>query len=620
MVRPLALRQEKYRAEERKMADEFPIAGVMVDTGIFHLDYLHDYKIPAELSSQILSGSRVQVSFNGIRREGIVYVRREKPERAGRLLSIEKVLGPHLIDSTMIDLVTAVSKRWACHPFDIWRSVLPSRIISAEKRVLGVSPSQARSTSKVATAIRSYYFLPPFQDEVSEISAKVGTLLKDGNVLLLMPDEKNVEDFIAHSKITNIVNISSNIVKSERYFSFLTMNSARNTLYIGSRSAIFAPIPHLAGIVIHREISENYYEVRSPGWNVRDVALIRSEVEGVKVLFTGYGPSSEMGRLISNKYVAFFSTKEKLALVAEEAHFGELLPSKILKSMRKALTKGSILVLVPRKGYASGVVCTSCRNVAHHSCGGVVSRFSLKSDFVCTSCSEIISVIACHWCKSRSFSIIGRGSARISEEIGRALPGHILIESNAEKMVVRTEGAGKIVVATPGAQPRHPEGFSGVYLLDAERFLSGINVRSIERSEEAFFSTLSRSSSDAELAITLKESHPVVATLVSWNPKLLLLRSLREREDAHLPPYVRTIALEVPAREVSQFENGVRKAIAEGRLPGDIRIRRIGERVWIDIDHRSASLATEFVHEFLRKRSASGKKLYSVRIDPYDFG
>lgn len=620
MAQALRLRQEKIAKPDLESAPHLPIAAVMVDTGVFHLDYCHDYIVPAVLSEEVQVGSRVQVSFNGIRREGVVYERREKPERAGRLLRIERALGPRLADQTMVDLVSACAARWACHPYDIWRFALPARTIALEKKVVPAPATVVKDEVNVGKQLRSYHFLPPHSDEVVELAQRCAFLLKSGNVLLLLPDEKNVEDFLANSGLHNVINISSSLPKSQRYGNYLSMRQAERVLYVGSRAAIFAPIPSLSAIVVHREISENYYEPRTPGWNVRDVALIRSEITGVQLLFTGYGPSSEMARLIDSRFVTFVDTSVKVAVTASQGSFGELLPSKILLSMKRALSRGSILLLVPKRGYATGVICSHCRNIAHHVCGGVITRTSLRNPFECASCKVQIPALQCHWCKKESFAIFGKGSARVAEEVGRALPNRTIVESNSERLLVRTEGVGKIVIATMGAQPIHHDGFSGVYLLEAERFLSGIDLRSIERSEEAFFLTLSRSSSSAERAIVIDERHPVVASLIKWNPKLLLVRSLREREEANLPPFVRSIVFDIPSKEMATFEAGVRKAISEGRLPERISIRSSAEKIRIEIGHKDAVKAIGFFHEFSRKRSTAGKKLYPMRIDPYELG
>jgi primosomal protein N' (replication factor Y) len=71
-----------------------------------------------------------------------------------------------------------------------------------------------------------------------------------------------------------------------------------NLVVVGTRSAIFAPIEDLSAIVVVDEGSEHHYEQRAPGWNVRDVAILRSINSHCDLTCIGYSPSSEVARLI----------------------------------------------------------------------------------------------------------------------------------------------------------------------------------------------------------------------------------------------------------------------------------------------------------------------------------
>lgn len=611
----LRLKQESYRRARETVG----FAAVMVDHGIFHLDYLFDYAIPADLAEHIAIGSRVQVSFRGIRREGIVYEIKSSPEKAGRHLAIEKLLGHQpLISAATISLVTEVARNWATHPYDIWRSALPSRIISVEKEQKVVEPSSAvLIPTKPLRATCSYLFLPPARSEYTLIGEVVAGYLARGNVLVIFPDDKDIERFTQSSGISNIINLGSGQSKADRYRSYLTLSLARSSVIVGNRSAIFAHIPDLAAIVIHREISENHYEARTPGWNTRDVALIRCTSEKVPLVFTGYGPSSEMARLIDTREVVFSATRFSLKISALPPIQGELLPNGVISLIKKSAKDGNVLILVPRKGYASGLLCSRCRSVVHHRCGGVLTRTSIQAPMICSMCNQSVPEIECPWCHSTSFSITGRGSARIAEEIGRAIPNITIRESTAEKMIESADGGPGITIATSGAQPQSFKGYDGVFIVDAERFLAGIDLRAQERSEESFFATMALGKVDAIRGISLPQAHPVVASLNRWSPALVAKRELQEREAAGLPPFTHVIEIGATSSELVTLESGFLKARAEGRLPARVQVARGKEKIRLYTPREDAHHTTTFVHELARKRSVSGKKMFSLRINPY---
>ena len=91
------LKAELAPAPSGPVADSLPVAKVRVDTGVFHLDQLFDYSIPEKLSQLISVGIRVQIPFGGRETEGIIVSRSARPERAGDLKSITKVISPHPI-------------------------------------------------------------------------------------------------------------------------------------------------------------------------------------------------------------------------------------------------------------------------------------------------------------------------------------------------------------------------------------------------------------------------------------------------------------------------------------------------------------------------------------------
>ena len=614
-MKNLRLKQEVYKGAG---SGRF-IARVMVDTGVFHLDYLFDYLIPSELEEVVSLGSRVQVAFNGVKREGIVYSISAKAERAGRLLAIEKVLGDRaLVSQGTIDLIQQMAQRWAAHPFDIWRSALPARIIAAEKKVpefpkIAAIPDPIRRLK----GERSYLVLPPHVNPNHALLRVVGGYLSNRNVLLILPDDKDIERFLAIAPRDGVINLSSSLPKAVRYSHYLAALNAQGNIIVGNRSAIMASVPDLAAIIVHREISENHYEPRTPGWNTRDVALIRQRIEKVPLIFTGYGPSSELAREISREKVTLVNPATTLKVIAERSEKGELIPTRIHSAIRKSLKNGPVLCLVPQRGYSSGLICSKCRNIAHHDCGGVFSQSSLTGPLTCARCFISVNDAVCTWCSSKTFAITGKGSARVVEEIGRAFPGVEVKESTADHLLTEVDGKERIVVATAGAQPVVPEGYSGIFLLEALRFLAGIDMRSAERSVESFFATLALGNEEADLGISLEPSHPVVAALSRWNIARPLSRMLREREEAALPPYRRTIELQPSSHEIHTIESGLIAARGDNRLPRHTSIHVYGNLIRIYCQEEEAQLAISFLHEFQRKRSLSGKKLLSMRIDPY---
>ena len=71
-----------------------PVAAVVVDTGLPHLDRVFEYAVPAELAQAAQAGCRVRVRFAGRDLDGFVVERRQQPEHPGRLAPVRRVVSP----------------------------------------------------------------------------------------------------------------------------------------------------------------------------------------------------------------------------------------------------------------------------------------------------------------------------------------------------------------------------------------------------------------------------------------------------------------------------------------------------------------------------------------------
>ena len=74
-----------------------PVAAVVVDTGLPHLDRVFEYAVPAELSDAAQPGCRVRVRFAGRDLDGFVVERRAHPDHPGRLASLRRVVSPESV-------------------------------------------------------------------------------------------------------------------------------------------------------------------------------------------------------------------------------------------------------------------------------------------------------------------------------------------------------------------------------------------------------------------------------------------------------------------------------------------------------------------------------------------
>ena len=616
----LKLKREVAARTPVKPIGDLIVAEVWVDASVYHLDSEFSYLIPGNLASEVAIGSFLSVPFHGREVMGVVVALSQLQGKTG-LKSITKVVGTiPLLSEKTITLIRSSCQRYACHPFDIIRSAIPDRVAGVER---AFSKGIAEADTTKNRPIRSYLQLPPVSPRSKLLAEKISQLLRGGPTLVVLPDLREVRSLAVELASAGIdfAEIGSHLPKSENYLNFLKARSGEVPLVIGTRSAIFTPLFNLTSIVVYNEGSEHFYERRIPGWNVRDISLLRSQLERISLLFVGYSPSVEIARLVDEKWVTYQRVKAKASVVTTPSINGELLPSRALVAIKKSLPVGPVLFLVPLKGYAQAIRCQKCRTISRCACGGAHQKVGVNAPISCNHCSITIENWRCVWCNGEVPSLLSRGIDRHHLELGKLLPGVKIQLSSSEHFISEKVSDG-IVITTPGLAPLSTSGYAAVVILEGNRFLNQPDMRSSERIREMYFAHAALARSGAPIILVQDDGDQISTALSTWNPSIALHRDLEERKSLSLPPYVRSAHLTLETSEVSRFKSALLAALEEGRLPHSTRILgpiQAGEKsaliLTVDIADGESLLST--LHEFMRRRSAAKKVLPALRIDPY---
>ena len=619
-ARPLRLKTETAKRTEKLAASNQPIAKVWVDNGVAHLDQLFDYLVPERFSAEAKVGVRISVDFAGREVEALIVERSDKAPIAG-LKFISKVLSTSVIaPNGLLTLIDEGCHRWLAHPYDFLRSAVPPRVVSVDKQQPIVNRSIAAQQKKAST--KTFIHIQPHEDAISKLAEFAQAKVKNGSVLIVVPEER---ELIALSNVLKdrACVLSGSLSRTERYANYLQTISTDNQITIGTRSAIFAFPPDLQTLVIFREGAQSHFEPRSPGWNTRDLALIRAEQSGCDLFFVGYSPALETGAMAEDGNLKILSKSNRLKVLNFEPLNGELLPGRIFTPIRSALKNGPVLFVVPRKGYASSLMCKKCRNIAKCECGGKLSRRSASAPPECVLCSKTYQSPKCIWCQHDVMVLLGRGGERHLEEIGRAFTGFLTYFSNAESPIAELERRPALVIATPGMEPRVNGGYSAVVLLDGDSFFSYSDLRAQERARETFFSASALVSANGEVLTVINSSNPISSALARWSPKTMISRELAELREVSFPPYARSLVLDVENGEATTIVAGLKKSVLDGRAPTTTKVlgpsQRSGStsRILLLCEINDSDKLLKFISEYIRHRTITKKKAITIRVDPY---
>lgn len=100
-------------------------------------------------------------------------------------------------------------------------------------------------------------------------------------------------------------------------------------------------------------------------------------------------------------------------------------------------------------------------------------------------------------------------------------------------------------------------------------------------------------------------------------------RELADLESLDLPPFTRSLTIDLVTREASAVADGFKKALLDSRIPASTKILgpsiRAGDkaRIILTASLNDFSNLTQFVGEFVKHRAIAKKEAIQVRIDPY---
>jgi primosomal protein N' (replication factor Y) len=607
----LRLKKETAPLRRQLSNSDFPIARVLVDTGVIHLSEPYDYLIPRELEETAVAGTLVEVHFGNRVTQGYV-LERIAGETTG-LKYIDGVLSPlPLYRGEVRELIERTAHRYAVSPWDVIPAAIPARTVAVEKRFQGTAATK-RDLPVASALTHTHQVLIPGVDYTSQLLNAMKSSPKPGSILLVVPDFADLRRI--HEQAEQVLGeevlvIAEDLTKSERYRHFLRAWQSEARIIIGTRSSIFMPLPAGSSIYIYGENEPAMWDKRFPSWNVRDIALLRSATHSIH--FISHSPSLEILRLSHLGWLREISRErgsDWRPRISYES--GGKSPEAIMK---EAVRKGAVLVTVARKGYISAFTCGKCRNIAHCTCGGRLS-FPSAGKIVCRLCSLKCTEWKCEHCGGSQPRALARGGDRIIEELRLSFPNIPICFSNANRRIERHGGAG-IVVSTNGAEPLGR--YAAVLLMDGPLLFSSIGLRDDEEAKRAWFAAAAMVEANGEIFISFPSENPVAQSITRWNVEPIASAELLERNQAGLPPYFRIATITGSSTEIESLKSTL------GEIPLFSHISSSTTSIeestlFLRSPIEQGAEFEDFFATFQRVRSLKGLPRVSVRIDPYSF-
>lgn len=514
----------------QRPASSGPVAAVVVDTPLAHLDRVFEYAVPDEMASDAVPGARVRVRFSGRDLEGFVVERRSQAEHGGRLTPVRRVVSAEpVLTPELLALCRSVANRYAGTLSDVLRLAVPRRHATAERN-LAPAPTHANESFEgerggvPARSLTSPAFddpgpwacypagpawlrrlalgegpaaawtalptRPPSEDWPRAFATAAAAALSSGRgAVLVVPDHRDVARLDA--ALTAVigsgrhVRLTADQGPQARYTAWLKVLRGHVQVAIGTRAAAFAPVQRLGLVGWWDDGDDLLVEPRAPYHHTGVVLAMRAAQTGAALLAGGFVRSLEIERAVESGHLASVegdphtvrATAPRVVIAGEGADAERdgpaaraHLPSRAWRVAKDALRDGPVLVQVPRRGYLPALSCGECRTpVRCLRCNGPMTLGSAGSPPACRWCGSGLAAggFECVSCGSGRLRSTVTGARRTAEEIGRSLPGHPVVTSGSGEVLSTVGPEPSIVVATPGAEPVADGGYAAVLLLDA---------------------------------------------------------------------------------------------------------------------------------------------------------
>ena len=386
-----------------------------------------------------------------------------------------------------------------------------------------------------------------------------------------------------------LVSLHSHLSDIERLDNWRKAKSGEARIVIGTRLAVFTPMPFLKIIILDEEHDISFKQQDGLKYHARDVAMVRAKNTNVPIVLGTATPSLESWHNANrkdNKYNFLKLThravknatlpKIQTVLVNDKTKGGisRLLVDAISDRLKR---KEQSLIYINRRGFAPVLFCSNCSWYSECTrCSSKLVIHSKINKLKCHHCGyekELIS--QCPTCNSVDLRPLGSGTQKIEKVLKEFFPKASILRVDRdttrskkslsllyERMNNRDID---ILVGTQMLAKGHDFPFlTLVGVLDADNALYSPDYRASER----LFSQLmqvsgraGRSNIKGEVLIqTAFPNNPVFEAIKKHNYESFVQILLKEREQMELPPFSFTALLKIESKQLRQAEQFVKDA------------------------------------------------------------
>jgi primosomal protein N' (replication factor Y) len=457
-----------------------------------------------------------------------------------------------------------------------------------------------------------------------------------------------------------IVSLHSALAEGARTRGFVQALDGNADIILGTRLAVFTPLPRIGLILVDEEHDASYKQQEGIRYHARDLAIWRARAHKTPVVLGSATPSLESWRHAQSGHYRLLRLKTR-AVAAQLPAVRTIdtrktrLDEGISPDLHRAISdrlarREQSLVFLNRRGYAPVLACVACGWVSRcpHCSANLVVHLADRQ-LRCHHCGAASAIPrACPVCGNQDIEAFGRGTQRVEARLAALFPAANVLRIDRDAARTRAQwetllakiasGEADILVGTQMMAKGHDfPRLTLVGVIGADASLHAADFRAPERLFQQLMQVggrAGRAELPGEVLVQTEfPAHPLYRHLARHDFDAFARIALEERQAAAFPPFSHQAMLRADAPELDSAVGFLRMAkqlAASCATPGirladpvPMRLTRLARReraqLLIEADQRG-ELQGFLAHwlEQLRNQRPPHQLRWHLDVDPLE--
>jgi primosomal protein N' (replication factor Y) len=494
------------------------------------------------------------------------------------------------------------------------------------------------------------------------LRAAEAALTAGRQVLLLVPEialTPQLESLVrARFPDFPLVCLHSGLNEGERLQHWLAAQSGRARIIMGTRLAVFVPLPQAGLIIVDEEHDTSYKQAEGLRYSARDLAIVRAQQRKLPIVLGSATPALETYHNAITKRYRLLELTQRInaalphieCVATRDEKLQDGLSQRLIGAIDARLARGEqSMLFINRRGYAPVLMCHDCGWLSGcHRCSAKLVLHLRERRLRCHHCGHQATIpVACPECGNQALAPLGQGTQRVEAALAERFPRARILRIDRDStrrrnawQTMRDQIHARevdILVGTQILAKGHDfPHLNLVGVINADSMLYSSDFRAPER----LFALLSQVAGRAGRGNTRGEvliqtefpRHPLYMALHELSYAAFARSLLAERKQAGFPPFVYQAllraeaprldtALAVLARAAQLGRELSRQVIIYDPVPAGM-VRLAGrERAQLLVQADSRARLQNFLGAWHEKLAAetSSRARWSLDVDPLEF-